>query len=54
MIAEIDKTKDPEALMKWGNDAKTKKRINDLSDEEATLVRKHYQDHGRKLLESGE
>lgn len=50
--AEIDACKTKDALIKWGNSAATKKRTNELSDEAAVLVRHHYTERGRKLLES--
>lgn len=50
--SEIDACKTKDALIKWGNAASTKKRINDLHDDAAVLVRNHYAEKGRKLLES--
>lgn len=54
MRAEIDKLKEASALALWGNDAKTKARINKLSEQDAMLVRKHYQERGRKLMGEAE
>jgi len=48
--SEIDKTKEPTALVAWGNDPKTKAKINKLSEADATLVRQHYAAHGKKLV----
>ena len=48
--AEIDKIKEPTALVEWAEAAKKKKRTEDLSDDEATLLRAHYQAHSKKLL----
>ena len=50
LMAEIDKTKEPTALVAWGNDPKTKAKINKLSEADATLVRQHYAAHGKKLV----
>lgn len=52
--AEIDKIKEPTKLAEWGNDAKNKKRINQLSDGEIELIRQHYHAHGQKLIKSDE
>jgi hypothetical protein len=50
MKAEIDKIKEATALVAWGQDAKTRSRINKLSEAEAALVRAHYAAHGRKIV----
>lgn len=52
--AEISKIKEATALAEWGNAPKNKQRINRLEDHEITLIRKHYQDHGAKLVEAAE
>jgi hypothetical protein len=52
--SEIDACKDKDALIKWGNDPKTKKRTNELVDDEAVLLRLHYAEKGRKLLGEAE
>lgn len=52
--AEIDGCKTKDALIKWGNAPSTKRRINELTDEAAVLVRNHYAERGRKLLEKEE
>ena len=48
--AEIDKAKEATALVAWGNDPKTKAKINKLSEAEAAIVRQHYAAHGKKLV----
>lgn len=48
--AEVSKVKEATKLAELGRDEKFKKRANQLSSEEATLLRTHYQDHGRKLV----
>ncbi len=48
--AEIDKIKEATDLLAWADTAKKKKRTEDLTDDEATLLRAHYQAHSRKLL----
>lgn len=48
--AEIDKIKEPTALVEWAETAKKKKRTEDLTEDEAKLLRFHYQAHSKKLL----
>ena len=48
--AELKACKTKEALIKWGTDPKTKKRTNELSDDEAVLLRTAYADRSRELI----
>lgn len=48
--AEIAACKTKDVLVKWGSDAKTKKRTNELNDDEAVLLREHYAQRGRALI----
>lgn len=47
--AEIDKVKTLTELMEWGEAVKKKKRSADLSDDEAVILRAHYQAKVQKL-----
>lgn len=47
---EIDAIKNATELVSWAETAKKKKRTEDLSDDEAAVLRAHYQSHSRKLL----
>ena len=47
---EIDACKDATALMEWGEEVKSKKKADKLSEDEHTLLRKHYQIRQQKLL----
>jgi hypothetical protein len=47
---EIDAIKSATDLLAWAETAKKKKRTEDLSDDEATMLRAHYQTHQKKLL----
>lgn len=47
---EIDTCKDATALMEWGEEVKSKKKADRLSQDEHTLLRKHYQTRQQKLL----
>lgn len=47
---EIDACKDATSLMEWGEEVKSKKKADKLSQDEHTLLRKHYQTRQQKLL----
>lgn len=47
---EISAIKTATELLAWAENARKKKRTEDLSDEEATMLRAHYQAHQTKLL----
>ena len=47
---EISAIKDASKLALWSTDAKNKTRLNKLDDDEAVIVRQHYQTHARKLM----
>jgi hypothetical protein len=49
--ADISKVKDADKLISWSDDAKISRRIEKLTDDEKVLLRAHYQNHARKLLE---
>lgn len=48
--AEITACKTKDALIAWGHDSKTTKRTNELSDDEAVLLRQHYTQRGQALI----
>jgi len=50
LMVEVTACKTKDALVKWGNDAKTKKATHELSDDEAVLLREHYAARGRALI----
>jgi hypothetical protein len=47
---EISAIKSATDLVGWAETAKKKKRTEDLTDEEATLLRAHYSAHIKKIL----
>jgi hypothetical protein len=47
---EINAIKTATELVAWGDAAKKKKRTEDLNDDEAAILRAHYQLHSQKLL----
>jgi hypothetical protein len=48
--AEIDAAKDATKLAEWSQNPKNVARLNKLSDDEAVLVRQHYQNKVQKLM----
>jgi hypothetical protein len=49
--AEIDAVKDLAGLVKWATDSKIKRAIDDLSEGEAVLLRQHWSQRKRDLLD---
>jgi hypothetical protein len=49
--AEIDAVKDLAGLVKWATDAKIKRAVDDLSEGDAVLLRQHWSQRKRDLLD---